>query len=212
MSIRNTKQKFIKNQRRAKAYERFLCQSPLFDPNDPTDTFGPFDEQVDSGRSKDPVGFYPKSLGSYHMLHYIDGQLMMVGVLDYTTKCMSSVYLYYDPKFEFLSPGTLSALREIEHVRKLMTTGAFDEEFKYYYMGLYYQDCQKSVYKANFKPCQLACPHTWKFVPLTDEVKQKIASERMPRLSEVDQLPVYSVDKKIALEKGLRAELQLSDG
>lgn len=78
---------------------------------------------------------------------------MMVGVLDYTTKCMSSVYLYYDPKFEFLSPGTLSALREIEHVRKLMTTGAFDEEFKYYYMGLYYQDCQKSVYKANFKPC-----------------------------------------------------------
>ena len=72
------------------------------------------------------------------MLHYLDGELMMVGVLDYTPKCLSSVYLYYDPKFEFLSPGTLSALREIEHVRKLMTTGVFSEEFKYYYMGLYY--------------------------------------------------------------------------
>lgn len=51
------------------------------------------------------------------MHHYIDGELMMVGVLDYTPACLSSVYLYYDPKFEFLSPGTLSALREIEHVR-----------------------------------------------------------------------------------------------
>lgn len=86
------------------------------------------------------------------MLHYIDGELMMVGVLDYSPKCLSSVYLYYDPKFKFLSPGTLSALREIEHVRKLMTTGHFSEEFRFYYMGLYYQDCQKSVYKANFKP------------------------------------------------------------
>ena len=72
------------------------------------------------------------------MLHYIDGELMMVGVLDYTTFCLSSVYLYYDPKFEFLSPRTLSALREIEHVRKLMTTGTMDENFKYYYMGLYF--------------------------------------------------------------------------
>jgi arginyl-tRNA---protein transferase len=72
------------------------------------------------------------------MLHYIDGNLMMVGVLDYTPACLSSVYLYYDPKYEFLSPGTLSALREIEHVRKLMTTGLMDERFKYYYMGLYF--------------------------------------------------------------------------
>lgn len=72
------------------------------------------------------------------MLHYIDNEIMMVGVIDYTTYCASSVYLYYDPKFEFLSPGTLSALREIEHVRKLMTTGYFDDKFKFYYMGLYF--------------------------------------------------------------------------
>lgn len=136
------------------AYENFLCQSPLFDPNsaDPEDKFGPFDKRIDDQRSNKPVGNFPKSLGSYHMLHYIDGELMMVGVLDYAPKCLSSVYLYYDPKYDFLSPGTLAALREIEHIRKLMTTGFFSEEFKYYYMGLYYQDCQKSVYKAAFRP------------------------------------------------------------
>jgi arginyl-tRNA--protein-N-Asp/Glu arginylyltransferase len=81
------------------------------------------------------------------MLHRIDGELAFVGVLDYTNMGMSSVYLFYDPKWEFLSPGTLAALREIEHIRISPRP-----ELHWYYMGLYYQDCQKSVYKANFKP------------------------------------------------------------
>ena len=47
------------------------------------------------------------------MLHRIDGKVMAVGVIDITHKCLSSVYLFYDPKYEFLNPGTLSALKEI---------------------------------------------------------------------------------------------------
>lgn len=77
------------------------------------------------------------------MLHRIDGELAIVGVLDYTENVMSSVYLFYDPKWEFLNPGTLSALREIEHIRK-----APSPDFRFYYMGFYFQDCVKSVYKA----------------------------------------------------------------
>jgi arginine-tRNA-protein transferase len=50
------------------------------------------------------------------MLHRIDGELMAVGVLDYTHEALSSVYLFYDPKFEFLNPGTLSALLEIMYI------------------------------------------------------------------------------------------------
>ncbi len=118
-SIHNKKEK-------SKAgYENFLCQSPLFDHTSGSseNKFGPWEDHIDDHRSNKPVGPCPSSLGSYHMLHYIDGELMMVGVLDYTPACISSVYLFYDPKYEFLSPGTLSALREIEHVRKLMTTG-----------------------------------------------------------------------------------------
>lgn len=71
------------------------------------------------------------------MLHRIDGELAFVGVLDITDTCVSSVYLYYDPKWEFLSPGTLAALREIEYIRKCMTLGT-PESFKFYYMGLYF--------------------------------------------------------------------------
>lgn len=62
----------------------------------------------------------------------------MVGVLDYTPECLSSVYLFYDPKWEFLSPGTLAALREIEHVRHAKYEGSAPDTFKWYYMGLYY--------------------------------------------------------------------------
>ena len=77
-------------------------------------------------------------------------------------------------------------------------------------MGLYYQDCQKSVYKANFKPAQVACPKTWNFVYLTDEVKKKISSEKFPQLS--DKPPMFEVEKRVALEKGLRSEIKMKTG
>lgn len=70
------------------------------------------------------------------MIHRINDEIMAVGVVDLTEKCLSSVYLFYDPKFEFLNPGTLSALKEIEYVRKIKKTK--DPAFKYYYMGLYF--------------------------------------------------------------------------
>jgi arginine-tRNA-protein transferase len=47
------------------------------------------------------------------MLHRLDGELMAVGVLDFTQEALSSVYLFYDPKYEFLNPGTFAAIKEI---------------------------------------------------------------------------------------------------
>ena len=112
------------------------------------------------------------------MLHKIDGVLFAVGVLDMTPKTCSSVYLFYDPKYEFLSPGTLCALREIEYMQKIREENC--QDFKYYYMGLYFQDCAKSVYKGNFKPSQVACPITFNYVYLTDEIRAKITAEKKP--------------------------------
>lgn len=116
------------------------------------------------------------------MLHRIDGELMAVGVVDITPQALSSVYLFYDPKYEFLQPGTLCALREIEYSQKIQKH--YDPEFIYYMLGLYFQDCQKSVYKANFRPAQVSCPHTHNYVYLTDEVKFMINSEKRPKLYE----------------------------
>ena len=114
------------------------------------------------------------------MIHRLDGEIFAVGVVDFTSTVLSSVYLYYDPKFEFLSPGTYTAVREIEYIQRVQEV--FSPDFKYYYMGYYFQDCQKSVYKANYKPSQVLCPHTYNYVHLTEEVKAKIAKEKKPLL------------------------------
>ena len=41
----------------------------------------------------------------------MDDKLIAVGVVDILPKCVSSVYLYYDPDYGFLSLGIYSALR-----------------------------------------------------------------------------------------------------
>jgi len=203
-----------KDDKSKSSYERFLCQSPLYDPSVEKDSkWSPYESHVDDTRTRKDEGIFPEALGSYHMIHRIDGKVAFVGVLDFTAECISSVYLYYDPAYEFLQPGTLSALREIEYVQKMMedTSGRIPDTFKWYYMGLYYQTCQKSVYKANFKPSEVACPHTWHYVPLTQEVKDKFEKEKKPKLSDRED-PAYSITAREAKEKGLRAVLKFEDG
>ena len=52
----------------------------------------------------------------------------------------------------------------------------------------------------------MACPHTWNFVELTQEVKDKIAAEKRPKLS--DKELAYPHDSRAAKEKGMRAQLR----
>ncbi len=69
------------------------------------------EENADKLRSLKDEGVNPSALGSYHLYHRIDGKLMAVSVLDITPHVVSSVYLFYDPGFEFLLPGKVSAIR-----------------------------------------------------------------------------------------------------
>ena len=102
-------------------YSRFLCESPLFDPADKEGAErNPIDDtNRDDSREVKDEGVWPEYLGSYHMIHRIDGEILAVGVLDNTPNVLSSVYLYYNPKFEFLQPGTFSAVREIEYCLRI---------------------------------------------------------------------------------------------
>ena len=61
-----------------------------------------FERHFDDHHTVKDEGLFPAAYGSYHMIHKIDGEVAFVGVLDYTKTCISSVYLYYDPKWEFL--------------------------------------------------------------------------------------------------------------
>ena len=151
-------------------YSGFLCDSPLYDPNNPDDVkrLVPLD---DTKRKKVDQGVWPKYFGSYHMYHKIDGKIIAVGVLDFTPSVLSSVYFFYDPAYKFLNLGIVGALREIEYVQKIQESHC--PTFKWYYLGYYIQDCIKSVYKGGYQPSYLLCPETFTWQEL-DKVREKI--------------------------------------
>jgi arginine-tRNA-protein transferase len=75
-------------------YKNFLCSSPLVKE-------GPY--------------------GGFHQHYILDNKLIAVGVVDILPSCLSSVYLFYDPDLEHLNLGTVTAVKEIEWVQKMLT-------------------------------------------------------------------------------------------
>nr|XP_047915204.1 arginyl-tRNA--protein transferase 1 isoform X3 [Anser cygnoides] len=150
-------------------FTRFLCDSPLEAENPPN---GP------------ECGY-----GSFHQQYWLDGKIIAVGVIDILPYCVSSVYLYYDPDYSFLSLGVYSALREIAFTRKLHEKAP---DLCFYYMGFYIHSCPKMRYKLTFdcnviiemmeyqgshrrwgreyvgqyRPSDLLCPETYVWTPI----------------------------------------------
>ncbi|XP_043568625.1 arginyl-tRNA--protein transferase 1 isoform X2 [Chiloscyllium plagiosum] len=141
-------------------YTRFLCDSPLQAEN-PTD--GP-----------------PSGYGSFHQQYWLDGKIIAVGVIDILPHCISSVYLYYDPDYAFLSLGVYSAFREIAFTTQLQKTAP---SIRYYYMGFYIHSCPKMKYKGQYHPSDLLCPETYAWVPI-EKCRTKLDQSKYSRLNE----------------------------
>ncbi|KAM6263153.1 arginyl-tRNA--protein transferase 1 isoform 2-T2 [Spheniscus humboldti] len=124
-------------------FTRFLCDSPLEAENAPN---GP------------ECGY-----GSFHQQYWLDGKIIAVGVIDILPYCVSSVYLYYDPDYSFLSLGVYSALREIAFTRQLHEKAP---DLCFYYMGFYIHSCPKMRYKGQYRPSDLLCPETYVWTPI----------------------------------------------
>lgn len=71
----------------------------------------------DKIRKLQSEGPNPEFRGTYHMLHYIDGELAAIGVLDILDSILISCQLMYHSKFKALNMGKLCLLREIEWAR-----------------------------------------------------------------------------------------------
>ena len=147
-------------------FTRFLCDSPLI----------PIKGQEG----------WPCDYGSYHQHYRVDGRLVAVGVIDILPKCVSSVYVYYDPEYYFLNLGVYSALKEIEMTRKLHLSDP--SKFKYYYMGYYIHSCQKMRYKGNYSPSFLLCPESYSFIPI-EVCLPKLDSIKYSRLNDNYSIP-----------------------
>lgn len=125
--------------------------------------------------------------GSFHILYKLSGRLFAVGVVDLLPNCLSSVYLFYDPEVSKLSPGTLSALKEIEWVQNVKQ---WYPSMRYYYMGFYIHSCPKMRYKANFVPSELLCDESKVWVPTTRALPLLNASNgKFVRLAPSDCAP-----------------------
>ncbi|KAJ2612144.1 Arginyl-tRNA--protein transferase 1 [Coemansia sp. RSA 1365] len=137
-------------------FRRFLCNSPLLFEQPEADA-----NDMDASLSN---SLLPHGLGSYHQCYYIDGRLAAVGVIDILPRCVSSVYLFYDPDFSDLSLGTYSAMREIALVRELHDR--VSPQIEYYYMGYYVPSCPKMTYKARWRPADLLDLITFAWIPI----------------------------------------------
>ncbi|XP_030058458.1 arginyl-tRNA--protein transferase 1 isoform X4 [Microcaecilia unicolor] len=140
-------------------FTRFLCDSPL---------------EAETAPGAPDCGY-----GSFHQQYWLDGKLIAVGVLDILPRCVSSVYLYYDPDYCFLSLGVYSALREIAFTRQLHEQAP---DLSYYYMGFYIHSCPKMRYKGQYRPSDLLCPETYTWVSI-EQCLPKLENSKYCRFS-----------------------------
>lgn len=100
------------------------------------------------------VGWLVQSCSlTVEMRYHYDERLVGIGVVDLGRASASSVYFYFDPDLADLSPGTWSALQEIELCRR---TGR-----EFLYLGLWVEDCGHLSYKASFRPHERLRAGSW---------------------------------------------------
>ena len=145
-------------------YAEFLCDSPLV------------------RETAEELGLV---YGSYHQQYLVDDRIVCVAVLDLLPGCVSSVYLYYHPDWwgaqPSLSPGTYSALREIQLTQQL--------GLPYYYMGYYSHNINKMRYKGRFLPSHLLSPSllSWHHITLCSP---SLESQRLSTFNTVQPVQV----------------------
>ncbi|XP_052862602.1 arginyl-tRNA--protein transferase 1 isoform X2 [Anopheles cruzii] len=120
-------------------------------------------------------------LGSFHQQYWLDDRLIAVSVIDVLPYCVSAVYFFYDPEFQFLSLGTYASLREIAFSRALHKQVP---TLKNYYMGFYIHSCPKMRYKGNLQPSYLLCPEVFSWHLIDTSVTDKLDASRYCRLNE----------------------------
>ena len=103
--------------------------------------------------------------GSFHQKYYLGDRLVAVGVVDVLPRCLSSVYVFYDPHMPSWQWGRYTALAELQWVQRMASVVP---SLQWYYMGYYIHTCPKMAYKAQYGPAQLLDPVAYDWVWLRD--------------------------------------------
>ncbi|CDW91315.1 arginyl-trna--protein transferase 1 [Stylonychia lemnae] len=191
--------------------KRFLCNSPVYDPdrdfNMAMSPSEPDYKYIDSKfRVDKDMGIYP-GYGTFHMYHRIDGKLVAVNVIDILRETYVSGYCIYDPEMHFLTLGVVTAIRELEYMR--LIKAIYNPQLKYYQLGELAVTCPKVNYKLKYKPGFMICPRTKAYVPIEKCLDQiKILSQMT--IEEKISLPYIQIDDYVCegpLENELLPEI-----
>ncbi|WP_455218035.1 arginyltransferase [Kaarinaea lacus] len=80
-------------------------------------------------------------------------QLIAVAVMDVLSDGLSSVYTFFDPDHSHISPGRYVLLWQINEARR--------RQLSYVYLGYWIKDCQKMLYKQEYRPIELFIDGRW---------------------------------------------------
>lgn len=109
------------------------------------------EQRHDRTMSDDFVSFasflYVSPTLTQEITYRVGDRLLAVSIVDRVPSGLSSVYVYFDPDFSDRSPGTFSALWEIDYCRR--------EGLPYYYLGYHVAGAQAMEYKARFRPNEI---------------------------------------------------------
>ncbi|MCP3668151.1 MAG: arginyltransferase [Gammaproteobacteria bacterium] len=112
------------------------------------------DGSMDNGSSEDYFKFLNSSWCKTHFIEFrFETELMAVACTDQVPQGLSSLYTFFDPAFEQLSPGVFTILWQIEETVK--------QGLPWLYLGYWIANCNKMKYKTNFKPIQLLENNMW---------------------------------------------------
>ena len=134
---------------------------------------------------------YPRALGSYFLLHRLDGKLVGCSVLTIANKYLESGYFMYDTDYKFLNLGVMSVVREIEYMR--MVQKRFNARLDSYMLGDIVVTCPKVNYKLNYQPGYVQCPRTKKEIPYA-QVKDIINVYSQLPIAEKQMMPHIQLD------------------
>ncbi len=116
------------------------------------------DHYHDDTMSRDRMSFvsflYDSPAETYEIVYRRECRTIGVSIVDAVPDGLSSVYMYFDPEFGKLSPGTLSVVREIGL--------CLEHKLPYYYLGYLVSGSKTMNYKSRFRPYEvLTGPGKW---------------------------------------------------
>lgn len=106
---------------------------------------------------RDPTGYSEWLVESCapttEVRYFLEDRLVAVSLLDLGVTSANSAYHYFDPTHADRSLGVNSVLHEIEHCRGL--------GMRWYYLGLWVQDCSALRYKSGYHPHERLIRGRW---------------------------------------------------